>query len=75
MEEIGLNEPKTGLNEALAVQMVQSSLQSRLEALERRVDGSQRDAVWAGRIQGISIGIALAGFVAWLVWSLMNMGS
>lgn len=53
---------KAGQNEALAYMVVQSSLQSRLEALERRMD-SHTDRL----ITGLLLGVALTLLVVALV--------
>lgn len=81
--DVALNAPsndvqegqKTGQNDVFALQLVQSSLNDRLNAIERRLEGQDRNAIWWARGEGILIGmVAMMGLLV-LAWLLVNGGA
>ncbi len=73
-----LQEPPTELQApsetAFALQAVQSSLQTRLEAVERRLEGRAKQAEWYAWLNGVTFGLALATVLLVLLWLLVNGG-
>ncbi len=73
-----LQEPPTELQApsetAFALQAVQSSLQTRLEAVERRLEARAKQGEWYAWLNGVTFGLALATVLLVLLWLLVNGG-
>lgn len=63
---------KTGQDATLAVQTVLSTLNARFEAIERRFEARDRQAMWWTLGMGIWLGIVFSGLVLVVVWLLVN---
>ncbi len=57
-----------------ALQAIQSSLQARLDAVERRIEARAKQAEWLAWINGMTFGLALATVLFVLLWLLVNGG-
>lgn len=57
---------------AFGLQAIQSSLQARLEAVERRIEARAKQGEWYAWMNGVTFGLALATVVFVLLWLLVN---
>lgn len=71
-----LNDPqealKAGQEASFAIQIVQSTLNARFEAIERRFEARERGALWWAWGQGIWLGMVLMGAIFFAMWLLVN---
>lgn len=71
--------PQTPLETSLAttdspamLPMVLTSIEARLQSLERHRDAQIRDATREGEIRGATLALAIGGVVLFIIWSLLN---
>lgn len=64
--------PKQPLNEALATIDVQSSILERFEAIERRLDTQDLNAIYQAEKRGATLALVAMGFLLLLAWLLVN---
>jgi DNA-binding transcriptional MerR regulator len=61
-----------GQGEALAIQVVQSSMEARLNAIERRLDNRDRGLMLWGALWGAVAALAFGTFVLWVLWLIAS---
>lgn len=64
--------PQEGQGNAVGIQLVYSSLQSRMEAIERRMVAREQRAYWWVLGTGIWIGVVLMAAIFFAVWLAVN---